>query len=425
MHNHIVLEPGSYACQNLGDVAMMQVAVARLRELWPLAEIGVVTSRPDRLLRFCPSVEPISVETRNAWLSGRCLIGGLHRKLTAGISAVLLRLERLLWLRCPEVTELGVRLKAMIKRRPVPSPSSFRIRLTGAGLLVVSGMGGLNDAFADSACPLLDELEFVLQAGVPVVVFGQGVGPITDPELLAKARAVLPRLKLIGLREGHTGLPLLESLGVPRDRIYVTGDDAIELAYRRRPGFLGNGIGFNLRLAGYAGTGEDIVGKLRDPMLLAARTLNSSLVPVPISFHGSDSDVEANGRLLDGQNLASQTMIESPEDVIHQIGKCRVVVTGSYHGGVFALAQGIPVVGLVRSSYYEQKFTGLQEQFPGGCRMIDFRRSVTPGEIQDAICSTWESAERVREQLLGAAARQVELGRAAYQAARGLCPLES
>jgi colanic acid/amylovoran biosynthesis protein len=286
-------------------------------------------------------------------------------------------------------------------------------------------MGGLNDAFADSACPLLDELEFVLQAGVPVVVFGQGVGPITDPELLAKARAVLPRLKLIGLREGHTGLPLLESLGVPRDRIYVTGDDAIELAYRRRPGFLGNGIGFNLRLAGYAGTGEDIVGKLRDPMLLAARTLNSSLVPVPISFHGSDSDVEANGRLLDGQNLASQTMIESPEDVIHQIGKCRVVVTGSYHGGVFALAQGIPVVGLVRSSYYEQKFTGLQEQFPGGCRMIDFRRSVTPGEIQDAICSTWESAERVREQLLGAAARQVELGRAAYQAARGLCPLES
>jgi colanic acid/amylovoran biosynthesis protein len=214
MTRQIVLEPGSYTCQNLGDVAMMQITVARLKELWPHAEIGVVTNRPDRLSHFCPSVTPISAEWRSAWLSGRSLLGSLHQKLPADISARLRSLERLLWFRCPVVADVGFLLKTLIKRRPVSSPSSFRKWLTGADLVVVSGMGGLNDAFADSACPLLDELEFVLQAGIPVVAFGQGVGPITNPELLARARSVLPRLKLIGLREDYTGLPLLESIGV-------------------------------------------------------------------------------------------------------------------------------------------------------------------------------------------------------------------
>jgi hypothetical protein len=78
---------------------------------------------------------------------------------------------------------------------------------------------------------------------------------------------------------------------------------------------------------------------------------------------------------------------------------------------------------LAQNAYYEQKFTGLQEQFPGGCRMIDFRRPVASSEIEDAIRSAWESAERVRESLLEAAARQIELSRAAYRAANELYPL--
>ena len=425
MAMRIVVEPSSFHCLNMGDVAMMQVAVARLNELWPHAEIDVVSSRPDLLSRYCPSATPISTEARSAWLSGRSLIGGLHRKFPAGISAQLKKVERLLWLRYSPVTELGGRLKAATLRREFPSVSGFRRQLTGANLLVVSGAGMLNDAFADLACPLLDELEFALQAGVPVVAFGLGVGPITGPALLAKARAVFPHLKLIGLREGHNGLPLLHSLGVPSDRIQVTGDDAIELAFKRRHSPLGNAIGINLRLAGYAGTGEDTAAKLRQPLLDAVQALKSSLVPVPISFSDESSDEKAIGRLLDSQSHAPQTKIECPEDVIDLIGNCRVVVTGSYHAGVFALSQGIPVVGLLESTYYEQKFIGLQKQFPDGCRMIDFRQPVTPCEIQETICNAWKSAEEVRESLLRAAALQVELGRAAYQTLLKLITLKS
>jgi colanic acid/amylovoran biosynthesis protein len=408
----------------MGDVAMMQVAVDRLSELWPHAQIEVITAGPELLSRFCPCAAPISSQARSAWLSGRSLIGGLHRKLPSVVSIPLQKLERLLWLRCPAVTEFGARIKAAILRRESGSPESFRKRLTGASLLVMSGAGVLNDAFADAALPLLDELEFALNAGIPVVAFGRGLGPITEPALMAKAHAVLPRLKFIGLREGRAALPLLLSLEVPRDIICVTGDDALELAYRPCPDRLGDGIGVNLRLAGYAGTDDETVKNLREPLLLAARKLNTFLVSVPISLHHSDSDEESARKLLGAQNKSLDAEIEGPKDVIRLIGGCRVVVTGSYHAGVFALAQGISVVGLAHSLYYQQKFAGLEAQFPGGCRTIDLRLPITSEEIQSAVLSAWESAETVRDSLLDATVRQIELSRAAYRAVHSLFPLE-
>jgi colanic acid/amylovoran biosynthesis protein len=231
---------------------------------------------------------------------------------------------------------------------------------------------------------------------------------------------------MISLREGRTGVPLLEFFGVPSDRIFVTGDDAIELAYERRCSSMGDAIGINMRIAEYAGSDEDTIRWIREPLMRSVYALNSFLVPVIIAFReGQDSGAESLGKLLEGQSDCSPAAVESPEEVIDLIGKCRVMVTCSYHGAVFALAQGIPVVGLLQSKYYEQKFTGLQEQFPGGCRTIDFRRPVSSGEIEDAIRGAWESAEHVRDSLLEAAVRQIELSRAAYRTAKKLCPLES
>ena len=83
MTMRIVVEPGSYGCHNMGDVAMMQVAVTRLNEMWPRAQVEVITARPDLLSLHCPSAAPLSAEARNAWLSGQSLIGALHRKLPA------------------------------------------------------------------------------------------------------------------------------------------------------------------------------------------------------------------------------------------------------------------------------------------------------------------------------------------------------
>ncbi|MGH9564308.1 MAG: polysaccharide pyruvyl transferase family protein, partial [Terracidiphilus sp.] len=266
MRKRIIVESGGYGLYNMGDIAMLQVAVERIAEFWPSAQVEVTISRPNLLARFCPQVMPISADERNAWLSSWDMAIGFRERLPEALSRTLVRLERAIWLRLPRVTDLAVRVKSKLLRRRFIPPENFRRRLKSSNLVVVCGMGMINDAFAELASRLLDELEVALDAGIPVVAFGQGLGPISDRELLKKARSVLQRLTFISLREGYSGLPLLEALGVPRDRTLVTGDDAVELAFRSRPSALGNAIGINCRLASYAGTDEELVDELRAPL---------------------------------------------------------------------------------------------------------------------------------------------------------------
>jgi polysaccharide pyruvyl transferase WcaK-like protein len=424
MSFRVLVEPGSYPLHNHGDNAMMQVGVGRVRELWPDAEIGVVTSRPDKLPDYCPSAVSIPESTRRAWLSGRSLFGGMHERIPASVACHLGHLERQLWLRYPGVIGTGVELKEKLLGRATPSPSRFYDYLFGVDLLVICGMGLINDAFEDSAHAMLDEVESALLRGVQVVAMGQGIGPISTPGLRARASRVLPKLALIALRERRAGLPLLLSLGVPSERIVVTGDDAIELAYDRRRSTLGEMIGINLRIASYSEMGSETMARLRDPLYRAAEELNSALIPVPISLSDATSDIRAIGEFLRNQSNNPEKTLESTQDIIDTIGECRVVVTGSYHSGVFALAQGIPVVALVQSAYYEQKFLGLKDQFGCGCAVINLQKPGSSDDLKETICSVWESAERLRLPLLKAAAEQVRLSREAYSTVHRLCSLE-
>jgi colanic acid/amylovoran biosynthesis protein len=101
--------------------------------------------------------------------------------------------------------------------------------------------------------------------------------------------------------------------------------------------------------------------------------------------------------------------------VIEQVKRCRVVVTGSYHPAVFALSQGIPVVGLARSEYYLQKFLGLADQFGAGIEIVSSDVEQLPGKLTTAIGSAWRSAETVFPALLDAAWRQIQSGQRYYQ----------
>ncbi len=106
--------------------------------------------------------------------------------------------------------------------------------------------------------------------------------------------------------------------------------------------------------------------------------------------------------------------LDSPQSVIRRIGECRVVVTGSYHGAVFALAQGIPVVALVKSDYYANKMLGVQQQFGVGCEVVRLDDQALPERVEGAIDRAWADAERVRAPLLASARDQIGRSREAY-----------
>src|SRR5262245_4411083 len=179
---------------------------------------------------------------------------------------------------------------------PTSSKSSkiraFVNRVGHTDLLLVTGMGGITDAFPEYAFGLLASIELAIQYGALTAMMGQGIGPLTNPDLIARAREILPKIDFISLRERRAGEPLLKRLGVSADRIMSTGDDAIEMAYDAKADSLqlGSGLGVNLRAASYDDVDETLVARIRGAIQYAANLLDASLIAVPIARRRGEAD---------------------------------------------------------------------------------------------------------------------------------------
>jgi colanic acid/amylovoran biosynthesis protein len=401
----ILVEPSDYVLLNAGDAAMLEVALTRLSALQPHALIEVLTDTPDSFPRFGPNVRPFGAAGHHAYAT-QVMHGKSGR---------------------PEPSNGRQKVRRWIGKLigGPGSPNASRIqafvnRVRHADLLLVTGMGGITDAFPEYAFGLLASIELAIRYGALTAMMGQGIGPLTNRDLIARAREILPKIDFISLRERRAGEPLLRRLGVSADRVMPTGDDAIEMAYdgQVEPLQLGRGLGVNLRAASYADVDETVVARLRGAIQYAANLLDAALIAVPISRRRGEADHLTISSLLSSETGAKHdggVLIDSARKVIDQIRMCRTVVTGSYHAGVFAMAAGVPVVGLARSPYYIDKFQGLADQFGCGCEVVRIDDQVAGSAIVDAIERTWRSAESVRPQLLASAAQQVELSRAAYR----------
>jgi len=416
----IVLEPQFYRSLNVGDHAMCFVAAKRLRELWPEAGIHVVTDQPELFESLNQGVEPHATAGRKSWLYGR-LADRVGSRLGDRTGAALFTLERRLRTRFPHPIMKAIELERRALRRSQPAAQGFVELIEGADLVAVSGGGSFTDAFARSTLAVLEVAALAKRAGVPVAMMGQAFGPATDTALLAAGRDVLPSLDQIGVRESEESLRLLVELGVDPNRVVVTGDDALEPAFAaRREAIDQEGIGVNLRVAGYAGVVSADAERLGKEIVGIARRLSQPLIPVPISAYAGESDAETIARML-GEEVDGVAPVRSVEDAIDRVSSCRVVVTGSYHGAVFALAQGIPAVCVAASTYYLHKFAGLKAHFGRGCVPVRFG-SLGPTGLGEAVERLWEEAEQLRPELLESAARQIDAGRAAYRRLLELVP---
>ena len=370
----ILIDSGAPYCENHGDVAMLQVAVARLRDMWPGADIAVVTAAPRALATLCSGVRPVPLAGRGAFFDD-----GPH----------------------------GSDGRAR---------SEFADAIGGADLVVASGCGVLTDVFVEAAVNLLATLEFAARRGAVTAMLGYGIGPVENGVLMQRLREVLPLLDLITLREGQFSTGLAAGAGVKPERLAVTGDDAIEMAYEMAPASVGDGIGINLRLATYSGMDDAIARALRLVLHDAGRRYGAPLVSLPIAREDGCDDSTVSATLLAGYDYhgGDGSDLDTPAKVIAAAARCRIVVTGSYHAAVFALAQGIPVVALVQSRLYQEKFSGLAGLFPGGCEIVGAEGGVSGGALERAIDRAWSDALRLREPLLDAAREQIARGRTAY-----------
>lgn len=375
----ILIENSNYFLRtdNLGDQALFRATIARLLALWPGARLDWITQNPGLMRHLSPDIQP----------------------------------HRLWWLHDWALTpDDGPRSSARLRRRllgvaAAPLRMIDRPRLRGvagqADLALATGGGWFSDAFASHACGLLDTLRAVHERGRPAVIMGAGFEPVRDPALVARARAVLPTLDLIACREPRTSPAILSEFGVPPERVLMMGDPALEIAYARRAPALGDGIGVNLRVAPYSETGQDVIAALRDRLQAASARFGAPLRPIPISLQ-RPRDMDTIAALIGGPKAPEPP--SSLDGLLGAVGGCRVVVTGSYHAAVFALAQGIPAVTLARALHYNAKLGGLQAQFgPEGCAVLSLDDPSWPIQLDAAIAAAWESAHALRPGLLATA----------------------
>jgi colanic acid/amylovoran biosynthesis protein len=397
----IFVLPGTLDCGNWGDVAMLQVALRRLRAHWPAAEFHVLTSAPDKLRRHCPEVLPVIWRGGKRWLE----VDVLPHLFTPGIPKETRR-------RFPLTGGKILPLTRLLYPPDGAAVRQFARAFFNSDLVVMSGCGLVNDEFQLNARRMLELLAAADRCDILTAMLGQGLGPIRDERLLPVAARVLPRLGAIFVRERGPSCDLLRQFSVAEGKIFVTGDDAVELAFDERRPVLGGQLGINLRLASYAALNESVLPALRRLLAAKAQQFHAGLAGIPILQMAANSDVQTLEHLVEQKNAGSE--LGSPLAVIRRISGCRVVVAGSYHAGVFALAQGIPVIGIIHSDYYRDKFQGLAAEFGDGCVVLGADDPEFSKKLGAAIDEMWARAGDLKPKLLAAAERQIHAGRAAY-----------
>jgi polysaccharide pyruvyl transferase WcaK-like protein len=408
----LLIENGTYQLLNLGDVAMLQAAVRRLVTRFPHADLQVVTRDRQRLACFCPEARPLAPLTRGPAQAATAATrtNASFRWPSRATHAVRQGLG--------EAWRRGRQLWLRHQGLPRGKVHPYLNALAECDAIIVTGGGYVSDSWAGHVLQLFGWLDVVRRRGAPIYFVGHGVGPATRADLEAAARRVLPHVRGFTLREGLFSPRWLRRWGVSADRCRVTGDEAIEAAFRQAQAKPGELLGLNVRCSLYSKLTEDRFATLREVIPPLARACGTEFLPFPIACASSHADLETAARLFAPAAVPNPLGIDSlhlrPEDIMRRIGRCRIVLTGSYHGGVFALAQGIPAVCLVGSRYYAQKFYGLQAQFGSACQVVTLDEESFPQRLRDAVADAWQNADFWRGGLLAAAQRQIELANRAY-----------
>lgn len=403
----VFVDHSGYHLLNMGDSAMLQSALRKLNALWPDATFSVVTYAPDRLHGLFPSAIPIMSKYHRVARSLR-----LPSKLEYGPIQVhkIAAPRTMAWWRSSPRTPAS----------EIPTPTTLMRALAESDIVLSTGGGFINSTFWIHAMGVLEAIRYAQRQGKPTALLGQGLGPFVDRNLPDWAARTLRQVDVIALREGLAGPRILDGIGIPGEKIWVTGDDAVEMAFARRTEKIGDYLGLNVRSSGYAGAAKQpaVLAEIGSAMVRAAEMRGARIMPVPISFYGKDADMAAIQQAI-GQDRTVPIEFDGipvPDEIIGLASACRVIVTGSYHAAVFGAAQGIPVVCLTGSKYYDVKFAGLANLFPSSCTSVNVRRPHFAEELVTAVLDAWDRAEEVRADGLEAARGQIQQSNAAYAA---------
>lgn len=409
-----IIEQGGYALRNFGDFMMLKVTVNRIVKHHPSAKIYIVSKNDKRLKELFPLAINLYPESLSFLYDKGSLFGSFSRKYDL-ISLFEEKLSE--WFKRNFIQLVLVKRK-LTKRRLTENQKSWVQAILEADYIIACGGGYLNDIWGKQTLRNhIDTLRLGQTINAKTAFIGQGLGPLNDKKILHQFKQVAHKLDLLTLRDNIESVATCKKVNI-NDYIF-TGDDALALCKPERSSSPQHYIGVNIRLSHYTeGFDNSVVQNLAT--ICHELFVSSLLTPriVPISRVKQADDVFNSAKLIRNEDERKRAVkeaenITSEEVLLEHIQGCRLMITGCYHAGVLALGNGIPVIALVSSDYYNTKFTGLADCFKHfAIELIDVRAEHFEEKIITA--SHYLLSLDCKTRLMKITRKQVELAEQAY-----------
>lgn len=399
----ILLHHACYDMDDKAELGVIEATASWLSATWPAAQIGVLTDSPSRVSAFLPSLVPLVYDSPLAWPRNHRprphgQVGGPAGLYNGAPAEPQLRQV----LRTVDDSIAG----ADDEQAPPPA-------LRQSTLVVCVGGRCLSDDDPRLTQRTLAILDGARQLSIPVVMSGQGIGPLDDPPMLDRVARALAGVDLLGLREGRFSPATVQRLGVPLEHVELAGDDLMTAVRPVRTPAAGRDIGLNMTVTGESALSPDETRAIGHSLARVATRQSTFLSPIVVSERLNQDRVGARTVLGDASPVRPEaSRLASPRELFTQIGRCRVVITSGYGAAVVALAQGVPVVAIARRRAAVEAFEGLAADFPAGCRVISPDMVGLEEAVEVAVTRAWQEAPDLRAELRCGADRSVEASEA-------------
>jgi polysaccharide pyruvyl transferase CsaB len=268
--------------------------------------------------------------------------------------------------------------------------------------LFISGGGGLlQDITSEKSIRYYLGLIYIaVRLNKKIMVYGQGIGPITKKTNRSLTRSILNRVNVITVRD-EKSVADLKSIGINRPPIYMTSDPVVTL---KPPGSTqgmkiidslgvekGRPVmGFSVRDWKGAERFNEIMAKTADSLI---DELGFQVVFIPFHYGEDNKCIMKIKSMMQNQAYSVDGRYSAGE-VLDMVGRVDLMVGVRLHSLIFSAIQGVPMVGIS----YDPKIDGFLSRL--NIKAVGSVGDIELSDLLVDIQKVWVDRERVRVQIL-------------------------
>ncbi len=345
---------------NLGDRAMLLNVIRQIREICPNVDLYAPPHTPEFVVQeFNLTTYPLVTHCLGRWEAIRNRVPLLRifepvaKWLYSGFDLIAMlamtwAVSRLEW--DPDISCMEV---------------DFAKAIGGADIVFFVGGGYLTDIGKFDCRATLAAGLMAIFSGKPVYMSGQGLGPIDTRMTKLLLKAMVPHAKLVTFRDRSGSENLLRRLHIPWKSGGSVGDDAMSLPVKEAvdagANWSGDRLAVQFRVCPQT---PNILAHISEfERFLLSMVADGDWQIDFFIFHTTRPAYEEDviRSIVERTGIENYVVhkVEDPRQMRYLVGQCNVAIGIAYHFLVFALAEGVPAIGLWDGRYYKDKIEGL------------------------------------------------------------------